>query len=70
MTIIILRNEVDEVLRRIARQKQDQIGGTFQQCYDETLADYHNGAISDGLVNFVLTHPDAQIVLGFGDTEG
>ncbi len=63
----ILRNEVDALLKKIAKQKQADIGGTFQECYDETLADYQSGAISDGFIEFALNNPDATIVLGFGD---
>lgn len=66
----ILRDEVDQVLTRIARQKQAEIGGTYQECYDETLADYQNGVISDGFIDFVLKNPDAQVVLGYGDESG
>ncbi len=65
----ILRNDVDEVLKRIARQKQSEVGGTFKQCYDETLSDYQSGAISDGFIDFVLENPDAEIMLGYGDSE-
>ncbi len=67
MTLFILRNDVKQVLEKIARQKQEEIGGTFQECYDETLADYQNGAITDGFINFVLENTDAQIALGFGE---
>lgn len=65
--IIAIRNEVREVLEKIARQRQADIGGTFEQCYQETLADYCNGAITNGFIEFALKHPDAQIVLDFGE---
>jgi hypothetical protein len=64
----ILRNEVDQVLKRIARQKQADIGGAFEDCYDETKADYVSGAITDEFIEFALKNPDAQIVLGYGES--
>jgi hypothetical protein len=64
--LFILRNEVKQVLEKIARQKQADVGGTFKECYDEILADYQSGAISEGLIDFVLKHPDAQIAIGYG----
>ncbi len=69
MKVIILRNEVKEVLERIARQKQADIGGSLQECYNETLADYKSGVITDELINFALKHTDAQIVLDYGGKE-
>ena len=64
--MIAIPNEVHGLLERIARQKQADIGGTYEQCWQETLADYESGAISDGFIAFALKNPDAQIVLGFG----
>jgi len=67
--LYILKNEVREVLEKIARQKQADCGGAFKDAYDETLADYQSGAISDGFIDFALKNPDAQIVLGYGGDE-
>lgn len=65
MTIFIIRDDVHLVLEKIARQKQVDVGGTFQDCYDETLSDYKIGAISDAFIGFVLQHPDAKIVMEY-----
>ena len=67
MTLFILRNEVDQVLKRIAKQKQAEVGGTFEENYNETKSDYAHGVITDGFIDFVLRNPDAEIVLGFKD---
>lgn len=63
--LVGLTGEIEEQLKRIARQKQADIGGSFQDCYEEVLTDYRSGAISEGLINFLLKSPEAKIVLDY-----